>query len=341
MRKIARRRFVTEPMASPAAPEISGELLAETKAKRSIVRKSVYVVGSIFFALAILYIAATIRENWSAIATHDWRSINYTWLGLAAFVYSCSLVTTAMVWPSIIAKWGHTISLRTGLGIGLVAQIGKYLPGNVAHYFGRAALAKQHKISFTQSGLSTIVEFGAALLAAALVAFGATLLDSSIWANSPIVSIMPKGLFWPLLILAVLLILGAAVFAFRRSPEIRSLVSIEFWIAPICWLVGSFLMAGFSFYALAIAISSDWVLPFIPAIAIYAIAWAAGFLIPGAPAGLGVREVILLGFLTPIIGAPGAIMLSIIHRLLSAAADMSVAALATSLLLKKETYHES
>lgn len=330
------RRFVTEPMASPAAPEISGKLLAQTNARPSLVRKSVYVVGSIFFALAIFYIAATIRDNWSAIAAHDWRSMSYSWFALGAVTYGCSMITTAMVWPSVIAKWGHEIPLRTALGIGLVAQIGKYLPGNVAHYFGRAALAKQHNISFTQSGLSTIVEFGAALLAAALIVFGATLLDSSIWADAPIVSILPEGLFWPLTVLALIIIAGIATFVFRRLPEIRSLLSIDFWVAPICWLTIGFLMTGFSFYALAIAFFGAWSIPVVSVIAIYVIAWAVGFLIPGAPAGLGVREVILVALLAPMIGAPAAIMLSLLHRLLSAMLDLTAAALAAAFLLKKE-----
>ncbi|VAV90250.1 hypothetical protein MNBD_ALPHA04-710 [hydrothermal vent metagenome] len=328
-------------MASPSAPEISGDLLAKTKDRASVLRKSVYAVGSIFFVLAIFYIGATIRDNWPAISAHDWRAMNYSWLALAAVTYGCSLVTTAMVWPCVIAKWGHRMKLRTALAIGLVAQIGKYLPGNVAHYFGRAALAKQHNVSFTQSGLSTIVEFGAALSAALLVAFTATLLDRSIWVGTPFISILPQGAFWPFVILALATITGAAIFAFRRSPEIRGLLSIAFWIAPIGWLIVSFLLAGFSFYALAIAFSGVWSIPVVPAIAVYAIAWAAGFLIPGAPAGLGVREVILLALLTPIIGVAPAVILSLFHRLLSALVDLIVAGLATIFFLKKEPDHAS
>ena len=328
-------------MASPAAPERSGKRSAQTEARQSLLRKSVYVLGSIFFILAILYIAATVRDNWPAIATYDWSGFNYSWFALAAATYGFSLVTTAMVWPSVIAKWGHRIALRKALGIGLVSQIGKYLPGNVAHYFGRAALAKQHKVSFVQSGLSTIVEFGAALSAVLLVASGATLLDGSIWVDAPIVSVLPEGLLWPLAILTLVTVVGVAAFTLRRSPEIRALVSIGFWIAPICWLSVSFLMAGFSFYALAIAFSGAWSIPIVSAIAIYAIAWAAGFLIPGAPAGLGVREVILLALLTPIVGAAAAVMLSLVHRLMSAMVDLAVSALAATLLLDREAIHAS
>ncbi|MEJ6594525.1 lysylphosphatidylglycerol synthase domain-containing protein [Parasphingorhabdus sp.] len=328
-------------MANPAAPEIPGKPLSQNKSRQSLLRGSVYVVGSILFVLAILYIAATVQDNWPAIATIDWYGMNYSWLALAAATYGCSLITTAMVWPSVITKWGHRLALRKALGIGLVAQIGKYLPGNVAHYFGRAALAKQHKVSFVHSGLSTIVEFGAALSAVLLLSFGATLLDSSIWADAPIVSALPGDLFWPLAMLGLICVVGIAAFALRRSPEIRSLLSIDFWIAPICWLTISFLMAGFSFYALAIAFPDFSSVPIISAIAIYAIAWAAGFLIPGAPAGLGVREVILLALLTPIMGAAAAVMLSIVHRLMSAIVDLTVSALAVALLLNKEPVHES
>ncbi len=304
-------------------------------------RKFVFVVGSLFFALAIFYIAATVRNNWSAIATFDWRAVNYFWLTLAASTYCCSLVTTAMVWPSIIAKWGHRITLRRALGIGLVSQIGKYVPGNIAHYFGRAALAKQIEVSFTKSGLSTIVEFGAALSAVLLIAFGATLLDGSIWADAPIISVLPDGLFWPLAMLVLALIAGSTAFVLRGTPEIRSLLSVDFWVAPICWLTVSFLLAGFSFYALVIAFPGTWSIPVNSAIAIYAVAWAAGFLIPGAPAGLGVREVILLALLTPIVGAATAIMLSLVHRLMSALVDVAVSALAAALLAKKAPSYAS
>ncbi|NCN84856.1 MAG: hypothetical protein GW800_06200 [Sphingomonadales bacterium] len=330
---------MTEPMASPAAPEISDKLLAQSKVRQSLLRKSAYLVGSILFALAIFYIAAKVRDNWPAIASYDWHGLNYSWLALAAGAYGCSLVTTAMVWPSVIAKWGHRLALRKALGIGLVAQIGKYLPGNVAHYFGRAALAKQNKISFAQSGLSTIVEFGAALSAVSLLVGSASLLNGSIWADAPIVSVLPDGLFWPLAILLLIVMIAFAAFAFRQSPEIRSLLSIDFWIAPICWLTISFLLAGFSFYALVIAFPGAWSIPIISAVMIYAIAWAAGFLIPGAPAGLGVREVILLTLLTPIVGAAAAVMLSIVHRLMSAIVDLTVSALAATLLLNKEHIH--
>ncbi len=330
------------PMASPVAPEIASALAEKPEVKSSTLRKSIYVVGSIFFALAVFYIVATVRDNWAAISAHDWQSTSYSWLALAALAYGSSLVTTAMVWPAVIAKWGNRIVLRTALGIGLVAQIGKYLPGNVAHYFGRAALAKkQYDVSFTQSGLSTVVEFGAALFAAMLVALGATLLDSSIWANAPILSILPDRLFWPFVILALAAIAGVVAFIFRRSPEIRRLLSIDFWVVPIGWLIVSFLLAGFSFYALAMAFSGDLLIPVVPAIAIYAIAWAAGFLIPGAPAGLGVREVILLAFLTPIIGAAAAVILSLFHRLLSALVDLIVSGLAAFILLKKDQNHAS
>tara|TARA_Y100000768_G_C23948357_1_gene668814 strand:- start:1356 stop:1664 length:309 start_codon:yes stop_codon:yes gene_type:complete len=37
-------------------------------------------------------------------------------------------------------------------------------------------------------------------------------------------------------------------------------------------------------------------------IVIFSIAWIAGFIIPGAPGGIGVREAVIIFFITPIIG---------------------------------------
>ena len=68
-------------------------------------------------------------------------------------------------------------------------------------------------------------------------------------------------------------------------------------------------------------------------IAVFSAAWIAGFLAPGAPAGLGVREAILLAGLGPLFGAATAVEVAIFFRVLSVAADL-VAPCAGSLLLR-------
>ena len=61
----------------------------------------------------------------------------------------------------------------------------------------------------------------------------------------------------------------------------------------------NFLLLGSALAVLAFAVA-DPPLTILPlAIGAFAVSWVAGFLVPGAPAGLGVREAVLVAFLSP------------------------------------------
>ena len=54
---------------------------------------------------------------------------------------------------------------------------------------------------------------------------------------------------------------------------------------------------------------------------VFAVAWVAGYVTPGAPGGLGVREAILIAGLGPIYGPGTAAALALIVRVCSVVAD--------------------
>ena len=53
----------------------------------------------------------------------------------------------------------------------------------------------------------------------------------------------------------------------------------------------------------------------------FAVAWIAGFITPGSPAGLGVRETILIGILSPVYGLGIAAGIAIALRAVTTLAD--------------------
>jgi len=93
-------------------------------------------------------------------------------------------------------------------------------------------------------------------------------------------------------------------------------------------------LAGASLATLALA-SGTAITPGAVAtsIAVFSAAWIAGFLAPGAPAGLGIREAILLTGLGPTFGAQAAVEIAILFRALSVTADL-VALCVGALLLR-------
>jgi hypothetical protein len=124
--------------------------------------------------------------------------------------------------------------------------------------------------------------------------------------------------------------------ALMRNSWVSPFLEIRLWLGPVALLVLSFVLAGISFYIVISAVTAAGAVPLGTAIATYAFAWAAGFVVPGAPAGLGVREAVLVALLGPLIGAPAALVSAILHRLLSAVADGSMAAVGAGLLYREK-----
>ena len=57
-------------------------------------------------------------------------------------------------------------------------------------------------------------------------------------------------------------------------------------------------------------------------IVIFSIAWIAGFIIPGAPGGIGVREVVIIFFISSIVGEAQGIAVAISLRFVTLLGDV-------------------
>jgi len=57
---------------------------------------------------------------------------------------------------------------------------------------------------------------------------------------------------------------------------------------------------------------------------LFACAWLLGFVTPGAPAGIGIRELMLTEGLTPLVGREQAVVIALTFRILSTGSDLLV-----------------
>jgi uncharacterized membrane protein YbhN (UPF0104 family) len=57
-------------------------------------------------------------------------------------------------------------------------------------------------------------------------------------------------------------------------------------------------------------------------IALFAIAWTAGVITPGAPSGIGIREAVLVAGLSPVASPAGAVLIAGLLRLISVVGDV-------------------
>lgn len=235
---------------------------------------------------------------------------NPAWIAVSLTLYAISHISTGLSWPLTLRQLGEPIPLLEGIRIGLISQAGKYLPGNIAHYLGRGGLAAAAGIPIKASSVSVAVELTSALSAGILLACVMLYIE-------PItVDFLPALSAGEILLgsASAAIALGVVIWSVRKG------YSAYLFALPTACLATSFAFSGLSFHALVVALGHTEV-SMAAAIGAFALAWIAGFILPGAPAGLGVREAVLISFVGPVIGPGPALASVLLHRLITAVID--------------------
>ncbi len=211
-------------------------------------------------------------------------------------VYAALLALLAKAWFGVaLSRSGNAdasdtaATWRAELGTYAPGVVAKYLPGSVFQYASRQILGAKHGLSQSAMGQSSLVEailhLGAALAAAALISvFG--------WVG-------------PSALIAIGLVLG---FAGSSAPSRAFGLQISFF-------------GGFALIVAAIANATGLVDDPARFAGLYLIAWLAGFLVPIAPGGIGVREAVLISLAGFAFGAAPTALLAVLIRLVTLGGD--------------------
>jgi hypothetical protein len=254
----------------------------------------------------------------------------------SALLFAAIYPLTALVSARMLRDLGHPLSAATLIGVLGVSQLARYIPGNVGQHIARGSMLGARGVPMPAVVASLGYEALLAFLAAATIAAAALLWEGS--ADRAQAAIMAIAL---ILLLAggILLLprLAARLPVGRIHRLLDALHGVShrtqllcFAVYAInCWLVG----LGLALIAWALpGTAPTGVAHYVGA---FAVAWTAGFLIPGLPAGLGMRESVLIVLLAPSIGMASAVALATLHRLSTTAGDL-VAAAAGFALLRRE-----
>jgi uncharacterized membrane protein YbhN (UPF0104 family) len=269
-----------------------------------------------------------------------------TWLRLA--VGSGPLLAgygmAAIAWIALLRCLGVRSSAVASAGVYLTAQFAKYLPGNVGHYVGRVVLAARHGQPTAVVVLGITLEFALLLAIAALL--GLPMLASvALRFAAPLHDLPTTGVL--VLGAGVACAAAAAVVLAARHDSLRAgiraraagLRAAMLRPAGLAWLALSTLLSvlAFALTSLSLLALDDGLTDlsageFLRMASLFGVAWIAGVLTPGAPAGLGVRELILVQGLTATLGGAHAVSTALLFRLLTTLADATALAAGLGLL---------
>ena len=257
--------------------------------------------------LAVLGVGFVIRKlaqysdqvDFGKLAGQDWLA-----LLLLVAVGALSGLLLAAAWRALLQQQGVAISNATAVRIYGISQIAKYVPSNVAHLLGRQALASADGLPTWPVAKSTLWELGCLPYAALLCApLALPLLDRTV---APWVGALGFAA-------ALLLGIGAA-YRLTGAAVARAVACHLLYLA----------IAGAQFLlVLMLLVPTAELAPVALAVCgAYVLAWVAGFLTPGAPAGVGVRELVLYLLLSHIVSQPDLLAAVVLARAVSVCGDV-------------------
>lgn len=283
-------------------------------------RNSLVQVGKWVWLACVLVAAAL-------VIARSWDEIDEMLRGLSPLLLAGSLLLTTaaklfLAENARIAAGRCGVSLRYLQGARLynLSQLGKYLPGSIWQFVGRAAAYKSLGATFPQIRDSLLTEslwiLGAAALVGALLT-GPGIVEVVAEALSPVLA------WWLVGLLAVGLLVVVGVAVYRWSVL---LAYLELLVPPMRAVVvqaAVWVLLGAAFWCLLVASGIDSGIVF--SIGLFAAAYAVGFTVPFAPAGLGIRDGILVLGLLPFATMAEAVAIALLARVVYLVVDVVLA----------------
>ena len=115
-----------------------------------------------------------------------------------------------------------------------------------------------------------------------------------------------------------------------RRPPLEQPLTGRVMAGALAWACASWVFYGLQIWLLATRLGAPGGRTALLAVGGFAFAWSVGFLVVFAPAGAGVRDVLLVAMLGPVLGVSSATAVALVSRALMTAGDLLSAALATA-----------
>ncbi len=282
-------------------------------------------IGIALVGISIYFIIGVFWEN--RIFISNWKP-GITEISLftaCALIYGSSQFLLSGAWSQLLGLSNHdNINKHACHRMYGQSQIAKYIPGNIFHYAGRHTLGRLAGYSNAALISATFYETLCLLVTASTLSIaGIAVLGLGSFAFSQ----------WQLITvftLSVTILIAAAVTMPRLAKIIGSDLPINSFTEIVLRLKNVFLLYAIFFIVSGILLSivvasqsSDLNLSSIGVIIIISIAsWIAGFVTPGAPAGVGIREALIVLALTQVVDQSLAIVAALIYRLITVSGDI-------------------
>ena len=270
-----------------------------------------------FFILLIIgFLLYTLYMNWEELKGYHFQ-ISWGYFLISYIFLFLHFVLVALAWGLLLrALQRPGVPLLQALRIRTISDFARFLPGKFWYVMFRIHLCKKYHLSSATIAVSALMEeflniFSTLLLYVCIffMVSPATLSSYAfylfLFLPIPFVLMHPKIFQWFIHYIAKLF----------KKEYVASNIQYSYLLSLLSIFFLAWIILGFGFYLMAYAVSPVDIRLFLPLTGIFAISWAAGFLVIILPGGLGLREAVLGYLLAFYLPVPIAILLSLLSRL--------------------------
>jgi uncharacterized membrane protein YbhN (UPF0104 family) len=280
-----------------------------------------------FVAVTVAIGAYAVVSQWSHVSSALSR-LGFLPVAGALVAILAALLAAMQVWRVLLGALGSPLPARPAARIMFIGQLGKYLPGSIWPVLAQMELGNEYQVPRHRSAsavvltmlLTTLTGLLTALIALPFVAGSTNWVWALLAAPALLVLLIPR-------------VLNAAlnrVLRLAKRPPLEVELTGRAIAGALAWSFVSWLCYGVQIWVLTLALGGPPGKSFLLALGGFAFAWTLGFLFVIAPAGAGVRDVLLALTLGLVIGHGAALAIALLSRILATVADLVTAGVAAA-----------
>lgn len=262
-------------------------------------------VGTLLAVTGTIFVGIRLNDYRAQIDLSQFSTS--TWIVTLALtgIYGVASSLLALAWCELLLFFGSSQSKTWAIRIYGITQLAKYVPSNIMHFAGRQAMGMSADISGWVLAKATIWELG-------LLAFTGSLF--SILAT-PLLLPATSPLFMAVSFVLVIILVAMGLNRFFTTSLMHAFICHFIFLScsSILFVSILFLLCGnqiieptkLSLYCGA-----------------FIVAWLIGLVTPGAPAGMGVREAVILFLLSPLLPESKLLVALILSRIVTVGGDV-------------------
>jgi glycosyltransferase 2 family protein len=284
------------------------------------------------FLVVVLVLLAAALDRQAGTLWHEIQRLSVPVVLLAFALCLCGLISSLMVWREMLADLGSRLTVPAAWRIMFIGQLGKYVPGSIWPVLAQSELGADHGVPRTRSALSVLLSYAVMTCSGAVVAM-VTLpfaTASSVAQYFWVIFLVPVAAV--LLSPPVLNRLLRLVLRLSRQPSLEQSVSFKGLGRTMVWAVAGWAFNGVMVYVLMRQLAGHQQGTLLVSIGAYSLSWAVGFVALFAPAGAGVREVVMVAVLSTRTTPATALTVALVCRALGVVADAATGAAASALV---------